>query len=619
VSPGGIHDINSAADDLGEQIQREIASPDDRRVLTALIACVRGTLRTNLFISDRYALSLRLDPKLLSRPDREKAPFGVFFVHGRDFDGFHVRFRDLSRGAMRIVIPRSREQFALESERIYSEAYSSALLQQLKNKDIPEGGSTGVILISKPAMAESCGRAYADALLDLLSADSEVRSLVVDHYGHEELLYLGPGENVVQELLTWIADRATQRRYPQPNAFMSGKPGPSVAHKTYGVTSEGVTVFLEAALRHIGIDPRERPFTLKLTGGPDGDVAGNEIRILHREFGENAQIVGIADGSGTAEDPKGLDHDELLRLCEAGEPISCFRRELLGPRGRVETVDSRDGQVARNTMHNRVVADAFVPAGGRPRTINRDNWREYLDAEGRPTSRVIIEGANQFVTNSAREGLSQAGVVIIKDSSANKCGEICTSFEILASMLLSEGEFLAIKELFIRQVIIRLRELAALEAAALFREHRHQPDSSLPVLSDRLSNVIDYANDAIAEGIGHASEEQRRDLELLVYEYVPAVLTERAGDTLFERLSTQYTQRVISTVLASRIVYREGMSYLDKMSSGQIAELAFRYFSAEQQMVNLVAELSGSEIPERNRIMEILREAGPTVAMRRLI
>ncbi len=46
-------------------------------------------------------------------------------------------------------------------------------------------------------------------------------------------------------------------------------------------------------------------------GGPDGDVAGNEIKILLREYGENAVIVGIADGSGCAEDPDGLDHEEV--------------------------------------------------------------------------------------------------------------------------------------------------------------------------------------------------------------------------------------------------------------------------------------------------------------------
>ena len=39
------------------------------------------------------------------------------------------------------------------------------------------------------------------------------------------------------------------------------------------------------ALRAIGLRPTEEPWTVKLTGGPDGDVAGNMINILHRDYG----------------------------------------------------------------------------------------------------------------------------------------------------------------------------------------------------------------------------------------------------------------------------------------------------------------------------------------------
>lgn len=37
-------------------------------------------------------------------------PFGVFFMHGRRFNGFHTRFRDIARGGMRIVTPPTPEQ-----------------------------------------------------------------------------------------------------------------------------------------------------------------------------------------------------------------------------------------------------------------------------------------------------------------------------------------------------------------------------------------------------------------------------------------------------------------------------------------------------------------------------
>lgn len=59
--------------------------------------------------------------------------------------------------------------------------------------------------------------------------------------------------------------------------------------------------------------------------GPDGDVGGNMIKILHREYGESCLIVGVADGTGSAEDPEGLCHAELLRLFEEGLPVAEYR------------------------------------------------------------------------------------------------------------------------------------------------------------------------------------------------------------------------------------------------------------------------------------------------------
>lgn len=242
---------------------------------------------------------------------------------------------------------------------------------------------------------------------------------------------------------------------------MSSKPGAGINHKVYGVTSEGVNVFLEVALKARGIDPRARPFTVKITGGPDGDVAGNMMKILHRDYGANARIVGVADGSGVGEDPAGLDHKELLRLFEAGLPIASFDKARLSPQGRVVSVDQPDGAALRNTLHNRIVADAFVPGGGRPATIDERNWQEFLRADGTPSSGIVVEGAQPLPHAGGRKQLSAKGVLIVKDSTANKCGVICSSYEIGASMVLSEDEFLKIKPAFVEQVLEKLRWPAA--------------------------------------------------------------------------------------------------------------------------------------------------------------
>jgi len=239
----------------------------------------------------------------------------------------------------------------------------------------------------------------------------------------------------------------------------------------YGVTSEGVNVYLDVALRHVlKIDPKKESFTVKITGGPDGDVAGNELKILNREYGDNAKVVGIADGTGCAEDPNGLDWSELLRLAHNNLPIDHFDSSKLREGGAVHKVDTEEGVKARNSMHNRVQADAFVPAGGRPNTINAQNWSSFLNQDGTPSAPLIVEGANLFVTDEARQLLfDEAGVIIVKDSSANKAGVITSSYEICAAMLLSEEEFYQNKPQIVSEVLDKLHDYARMEAELLSR------------------------------------------------------------------------------------------------------------------------------------------------------
>ena len=593
--------------DIRQLIPREADGEDARAVLHEMLNAVEKTLRTNVYLDGRYALSMRIDPSLLVTEDRPEVPHGVFFVHGRHFNGFHVRFRDIARGGVRAIVTRSIDQHSSEAERIYDEAYGLAFAQQLKNKDIPEGGSKAAVLLEPNTPVSRSVKAFVDALLDLITPDESTRRRIVDHLGEDELLYLGPDENITPTMINWIVERARVRGYSVPTALMSSKPGAGINHKDYGVTSEGVTVFLDAALRHIGIDPKTQPFTVKITGGPDGDVAGNEIKILHRDYGENARIVGIADGSGSGEDPDGLDHQELLRLVADSLPIADFSRDKLGPNGRVVSVDEPDGVRLRNTLHNRIVADAFVPAGGRPATIHEDNWERFLTEDGPPSSPLVVEGANLFLTPQARRKLASHGVLIIKDSSANKCGVICSSFEIAACMVLEESEFLAIKEIFVAQVLDKLRVLAGREADLLIRLYQTYPEEPLTDMSIRLSRVMIRAADAIEKVADDLDEEMRRRI---VGEHLPPILVETAGDRLWAKMPAPYLRWIVAKSLATRIVYREGIEYLESVPGEAIGVLARRYLQAESERLALIDEVTNSNLANRVRVAEVLSRAG---------
>jgi len=63
----------------------------------------RHVLKTNFYQPTKVALSFRLDGGFLPEVEYPTKPFGVFMVVGSEFRGFHVRFRDVARGGIRIV------------------------------------------------------------------------------------------------------------------------------------------------------------------------------------------------------------------------------------------------------------------------------------------------------------------------------------------------------------------------------------------------------------------------------------------------------------------------------------------------------------------------------------
>ena len=77
-----------------------------------------------------------------------------------------IRFRDIARGGIRIVRSRSLDAYNVNARNLFDENYNLANTQQRKNKDIPEGGSKGVILLDPGAAQErpqACFEKYIDA------------------------------------------------------------------------------------------------------------------------------------------------------------------------------------------------------------------------------------------------------------------------------------------------------------------------------------------------------------------------------------------------------------------------------------------------------------------------
>ncbi|MES2614442.1 MAG: NAD-glutamate dehydrogenase domain-containing protein [Bdellovibrionota bacterium] len=613
----GNRNTTSAA--LLEQLQStftDIIDPIERAVLKEVFNFLTHILKTNYFMVSKGALTFRLDPECLNKNDYPETPFGIFYMIGRNFRAFQVRYRDISRGGMRVVLPKTSGDYDNALAGLFDEVNGLASAQQLKNKDIPEGGSKCVMVVKPGANKSDAVKAAVSGLLDLINIDAETgrfSSDIIDYYGKDEIIYLGPDENLTDDLIVWIIQHALHRKYKYAYAFMSSKPDFGINHKTYGVTSEGINVYVDNVLRYLGL--QNSTFRVKMTGGPDGDVAGNEMNILYREYGERCRLVSVGDGLGAAYDPNGLAWGEILRLFNASKSIVEFNPEKLSkdPKAFVIAANTRENMKIRDSLFTTAEAEIFIPGGGRPYAVKESNWDRFLLPNGKPSAMAIVEGANIFFTKEARQKLVDSGVIVIKDSSANKAGVSCSSYEIIACLTISPNEFSEIKDVYVKQVLGIIRDNADKEAKLLFREWlRNKLSTDLVKLSYEVSAEINFAKDILLEKLNTLSDAQLEEskFKYVLFKHCPSILVEKYKERILTRLPRAHKIAILSAHMASHLVYKEGLNWLDSMHPDQIFKIALDYMDAERTVEKMVKEIEVSGLSFKNEISEILRYAG---------
>jgi glutamate dehydrogenase len=581
-----------------------------KTILTSVLNFVSNICKTNFYSEDKACLAFRLSPAFMdhyatlatsyNKSFPSDRPFGVFYFYRDNAIGFQVRFSEIARGGWRTVVPKQssnelerRDNYEFAKDEIFREVFILAHTQHMKNKDIYEGGSKMITLLNMADKQDfetalfNAQRAVCAAFVSLINYDSKGKLKdpnIVDHLGTQEIIEIGPDENMFDPMINWIGDYAAKSDYTLKAGLISGKPDRGINHKEFGVTSFGVHQFLLRTLQHLNIDPHKDQFSLKISGGPFGDVAGNELKLLlNKHTGKydypNLKIVAITDGPAAAYDPEGLDRDELSRLM-LQKNLDSFNPEKLRGDGafivfsqpivvdgmeRYRLVSCKAGKIQekmisrddfmsyfQNNIYHQ--ADLFVPCGGRPSTINIVNWQDYLPA-GKPSSRAIVEGANSFITPEARQKLQDAGILIVKDASANKCGVITSSYEILSGLMLTETEFKAEKQELVKEVMEKLKSHAQNEAAWLFNQYNTKP-THLTELTERLSRAINGKN---VEVSSYLDEHPELITDKTVLEHLPQIFSEKYADRI-AHIPQQYKKAIVAVELAARIIYQQNDS-----------------------------------------------------------
>jgi len=549
--------------DLKELISKTVVNEHHEMVMTAFRVFNSSVLKTNFYTPTKVALSFRLNPTFLPPEEYPQPLYGMFLVISSEFRGFHLRFRDIARGGIRIVRSRSSEAYAINARSLFDENYNLANTQQRKNKDIPEGGSKGVILLDGDHQDKTrvAFEKYIDSILDLLLPPTSpgIKDPIVDLHGKSEILFMGPDENTA-DLVDWATEHARARGAPWWKSFFTGKSPKlgGIPHDRYGMTTLSVREYVLGIYRKLNLD--ESKIRKLQTGGPDGDLGSNEI-LLGRE-----SYTAIVDGSGVLVDAAGLDRDELVRLAKARQMISNFDVTKLSPKGyRVLIEDNgitlpsgevvNNGTTFRNTFHLRPLSsdanepnyDLFVPCGGRPESIDLSNVDRLINpVDSKSLIPFIVEGANLFITQDAKLRLEKAGCVLFKDASANKGGVTSSSLEVLASLSFDEQGFVenmcvhadgSAPEFYVqyvKEVQRIIQNNARLEFEAIWRENQATGERQ-SVLSDRLSLAITKLDEELQ------GTELWDDVELrksVLSEALPGLLLNKIGlETLLSRVS----------------------------------------------------------------------------------
>jgi glutamate dehydrogenase len=539
----------------------------------------RAVLKTNFYTPTKVALSFRLKPSVEFLPEHEypQPLYGMFLVIGSEFRGFHLRFRDIARGGIRIVKSRNKEFWAMNARTQFDENYNLANTQQRKNKDIPEGGSKGVVLLdhNHQDKARVAFEKYIDSIMDLLLKPTSpgIKDPIVDLHGHEEILFMGPDENTA-DLVNWATEHARVRGAPWWKSFFTGKSPKlgGIPHDAYGMTTLSVREYVSGIYRKLGLD--ESKIRKLQTGGPDGDLGSNEILL------GNEKYTAIVDGSGVLVDPNGLDQAELRRLAKERVMISQYDITKLSTDGYRVLVDEsnvtlptgekvNNGTTFRNTFHARGIEeyDTFVPCGGRPESIDLSTCSKLI-VDGKCKIPYIVEGANLFITQDAKLRLEKAGCIVYKDASANKGGVTSSSLEVLASLSFDDAGFLqnmcigadgsvpAFYKEYVKEVQATIQRNARLEFEAIWRENE-TTGTARSILSDQLSWAItklDEELQSFGELWNNAALRQK-----VLQEALPKTLQQKLGlDKIVERVPEKYLKAVFGSYLASRFVYEYG-------------------------------------------------------------
>jgi glutamate dehydrogenase (NADP+) len=339
--------------------------------------------------------------KILEKPQRE---IKVYLPLKRDngeveiFEGYriqHNNFLGPYKGGIR-YFPEVNE------DEIKTLAFLMTIKCALVN--LPLGGAKGGIKVDSKKLSEKeiedLSREYVRKIYDFIGPEKDIPA---------------PDVNTNAKIMDWMTDeylKISNSKDLKLKATFTGKSienGGSEGRES--ATGKGGETILERFIEKIGL---KKPLTVAIQGF--GNVGYNLAKFLYQK---GYKLVALSDSKGGIYSKEGFN-PELVMECkkEKGMIAGCY---CVG-----SVCDIRLGRDISNEELLELDVDILVPAA-LENVINEKNAEKIK-------AKIILEMANNPLTESADEILNKKGVIIIPDILANSGGVIVSYFEMLQNL-----------------------------------------------------------------------------------------------------------------------------------------------------------------------------------------
>ena len=663
-----------------------------------------ATIRSNYFQQEgeqfKDYISFKFDHKKISEIPLPRLSYEVF-VYSPRFEGVHLRGGSVARGGLR---------WSDRGEDYRTEVLGLVKAQQVKNSVIVPVGAKGgfVAKYLTPAMDRdtfmqegiACYKMFISALLDItdnLEAGNLIPPQQVVRYDNDDPYLVVAADKGTATFSDIANELATDRNFWLNDAFASGGSN-GYDHKKMGITAKGAWISVQRHFRELGIDVQEQPITAIGIGDMAGDVFGNgmlcskKIKLLaafnhlHIFIDPNPKDLDASfeERQRLFDTPRTSWADYNAKLISAGGGI--FERSAKSITVTPEMAKAfaiKAGKVTPTELISLLLkASVDLLWNGGIGTYVKSKQESHADVGDKANDnlrvngaelrcKVIGEGGNLGMTQSARIEYSLNGGQCFTDAIDNAAGVNCSDLEvnikILLDKLVSKGD-LTVKQrnVWLQNMTGQVSELVLhnnyrqAQSISLSYKNGHKcieeyrglidsqeekgklnrslevipsdetiterKNAGLGLMRPCISVLLSYAKNEMKEQLAKARIAEDGYLAKEAEKIFPAELVKSYKNEIHEHpllseiVATQVSNdlfNVMGATFAHRIMASTGCSFLELAKSWVIARDIFNLPELLEEIESLDNQIDNAvQAKLSNRLMRMVRHASRWIVRR---